>query len=80
MGGAKASTLIPTGAGIALLDEFSLWVERHDDPTMLQRKLSAGLPVANFGLKTWFRWQTLDRAIGAPGLGDGLEKAERVRI
>jgi hypothetical protein len=52
--------------------QFSLWVERHDDPAMLQRKLSAGVPVVNYGLKTWMRWQTLDRAIGAPGLGDGL--------
>ena len=52
--------------------QFSLWIERHDDPTMLRRKLSAGLPVVNYGFKTWMRWQTLDRAIGAPGLGDGL--------
>lgn len=52
--------------------QFSVWVERHDDPAMLQRKLSAGVPVVNFGLKTWLRWQSIDRAIGAPGLGDGL--------
>lgn len=52
--------------------QFSVWVERHDDPAMLARKLSSGTPVVNYGLKTWMRWQTLDRAIGAPGLGDGL--------
>jgi uncharacterized protein (TIGR04551 family) len=39
---------------------------------MLERKLSSGAPVVNYGLKTWMRWQTLDRAVGAPGLGDGL--------
>ncbi|HLT39184.1 MAG TPA: hypothetical protein VK034_23025, partial [Enhygromyxa sp.] len=52
--------------------QLSVWIERHDDPYMLARKLSAGTPVVNYGLKTWMRWQTLDRAIGAPGLGDGL--------
>ncbi|HVI00197.1 MAG TPA: TIGR04551 family protein [Enhygromyxa sp.] len=52
--------------------QFSVWVERHDDANMLQRKLSAGTPVVNYGLKTWMRWQNIDRAIGAPGLGDGL--------
>ena len=52
--------------------QFSVWVERRDDPTMLKRKLSSGMPVVNYGLKAWMRWQTLDRAIGAPGLGDGL--------
>jgi hypothetical protein len=52
--------------------QFSVWVQRHDDPSMLRRKLSSGNPVVNYGLKTWIRWQTVDRAIGAPGLGDGL--------
>jgi hypothetical protein len=52
--------------------QFSLWVERHDDDSMLKRKLSSGAPVVNYGLKTWMRWQNIDRAIGAPGLGDGL--------
>lgn len=52
--------------------QFSVWVERHDDQDMLQRKLSSGTPVVNYGLKTWMRWQNIDRAIGAPGLGDGL--------
>ncbi|NJK32628.1 MAG: hypothetical protein HC927_09580, partial [Deltaproteobacteria bacterium] len=52
--------------------QFSIWVTRHDDPAMLQRKLATGQPVINYGLRTWFRWQTLDRAIGTPGLGDGL--------
>ena len=53
--------------------QVSLWVERHDDPSMLRRKLSSGVPVVNYGLKTWMRWQSIDRAIGAPGLGDGLD-------
>jgi hypothetical protein len=52
--------------------QFSVWIARKDDPGMLRRKLSTGEPVVNYGLKTWFRWQNLDRAIGAPGLGDGL--------
>ncbi|PRP91818.1 hypothetical protein ENSA5_52550 [Enhygromyxa salina] len=52
--------------------QFSLWIERRDDPSMLRRKLSTGNPVVNYGFKTWMRWQTIDRAIGAPGLGDGL--------
>ncbi len=52
--------------------QFSIWLERRDDPDMLRRKLSGGAPVVNYGLKTWLRWQTLDRAIGMPGLGDGL--------
>lgn len=52
--------------------QFSLWVTRHDDPSMLRRKLSSGNPVVNYGLKTWIRWQTIARAIGTPGLGDGL--------
>jgi hypothetical protein len=52
--------------------QLSVWVERHDDASMLARKLSSGMPVVNYGLKTWMRWQTLDRAIGAPGIGDGL--------
>ncbi|NVB39175.1 TIGR04551 family protein [Pseudenhygromyxa sp. WMMC2535] len=52
--------------------QFSIFLERRDDPGMLQRKLSSGLPVVNYGFKSWFRWQTLDRAIGTPGIGDGL--------
>ena len=52
--------------------QFSLWIERHDDPSMLRRKLSSGNAVVNYGLKTWIRWQTLDRELGTPGLGDGL--------
>ena len=39
---------------------------------MPSSKSPAGTPVVNYGLKTWMRWQTIDRAIGAPGLGDGL--------
>jgi hypothetical protein len=52
--------------------QISLWLERHDNREMLERKLSTGVPVVNYGLKTWLRWQNLDRAIGTPGLGDGL--------
>lgn len=52
--------------------QFSLWVERHDDASMLQRKIASGNPVVNYGLKTWMRWQTIGREIGTPGLGDGL--------
>jgi hypothetical protein len=52
--------------------QFSAWISRHDDPSMLRRKLSSGNAVVNYGLKTWMRWQILDREIGTPGLGDGL--------
>lgn len=52
--------------------QFSAWIARKDDPAMLRRKVSTGEPVINYGLKTWFRWQSIDRAIGTPGLGDGL--------
>ncbi|WP_146659393.1 TIGR04551 family protein [Enhygromyxa salina] len=52
--------------------QFGVWIERRDDAAMLQRKLSSGTPVVNYGLKTWLRWQTIGRAIGTPGLGDGL--------
>ncbi|MCA9701057.1 MAG: hypothetical protein KC431_26255, partial [Myxococcales bacterium] len=54
------------------VNQFSVWLARRDDPAMLVRKLSSGTPVVNYGLKTWFRWQTVDRALGTPGLGDGL--------
>ena len=47
-------------------------LERRDSPSILQRKLSLGNPVLNYGLAAWFRLQTVDRSIGAPGLGDGL--------
>jgi hypothetical protein len=52
--------------------QLSAWIERHDDASMLRRKLSSGNPVVNYGLKTWMRWQTIGREIGTPGLGDGL--------
>ncbi len=52
--------------------QFSAFVQRRDDPAMLRRKISTGEPVVNYGLKTWFRWQNIDRAIGTPGLGAGL--------
>jgi hypothetical protein len=52
--------------------QFSAWIERHDDPSMLRRKMASGNPVVNYGLKTWIRWQTIGREIGTPGLGDGL--------
>ncbi len=71
----RGGNRIPAGLSAELYDnvhQFSFWVVRRDDPSMLRRKLSTGEPVVNYGLKTWFRWQTLDREIGAPGLGDGL--------
>lgn len=48
--------------------QVSAWIARRDDPSMLRRKLSAGVPVVNYGLKSWLRWQTLDAALGyTPG-------------
>ncbi len=52
--------------------QVSAFVERRDSPEMLRRKLSLGRPVLNFGFKVWYRTQDVDRAMGAPGLGDGL--------
>lgn len=58
--------------------QWTLAVERRDSPEMLQRKLSLGVPVVNYGFKNWLRWQIIDRVIGAPGLGDGLGTNGRV--
>jgi hypothetical protein len=52
--------------------QFRASIERRDTPDMLRRKLALDLPVFNYGLATWMRFQRLDRAIGSPGLGDGL--------
>ncbi len=52
--------------------QWRLSIERRDDPDMLRRKLSLGRPVVNYGFATWVRYQPIDRAIGSPGLGDGL--------
>lgn len=52
--------------------QASAFILRRDDPSMLRRKLSLGVPVVNYGAIAWMRLQYLDRAIGSPGLGDGL--------
>lgn len=52
--------------------QWSLSLERRDQPEMLRRKLSLGTAVVNYGLMNWLRYQDVDAAIGAPGLGDGL--------
>lgn len=40
--------------------QWSASIERRDDQEMLQRKLSLGSPVVNYGLKTWLRYQDVD--------------------
>ena len=71
--GAGNRTAVPFSAEFYdNVHQFSFWIARKDDNGMLKRKLSTGEPVVNYGLKTWFRWQNIDRAIGSPGLGDGL--------
>jgi hypothetical protein len=52
--------------------QWSLSAERRDQPEMLRRKLALGSVVLNYGLMNWLRYQDVDRAIGSPGLGDGL--------
>lgn len=42
---------------------------RRDDPAMLQRKLSLGRPVVNYGAIVWARYQAVDRITGVPGIG-----------
>ena len=44
--------------------QWSASVERRDDPEMLQRKLSLGTPVINYGLMNWFRYQDVDTVAG----------------
>lgn len=46
--------------------QWSLSIERRDDPDMLRRKLSLGTPVVNWGLMTWWRYQDVDKAFAAP--------------
>ena len=45
--------------------QLRLGIERRDAPDMLERKLSLGGPVVNYGLMTALRMQTLDRARAA---------------
>ena len=52
--------------------QWRLSILRRDDPAMLQRKLSLGRPVVNYGAIAWIRSQAVDRVTGSPGLGDGL--------
>jgi len=52
--------------------QWSVSLERRDDPDMLRRKVSLGNPVVNYGFMAWLRYQDIDNAIGSPGLGDGL--------
>ncbi len=52
--------------------QWRLSILRRDDPAMLQRKLSLGRPVVNYGAIVWIRSQAVDRVTGSPGIGDGL--------
>lgn len=52
--------------------QWSLSIERRDEPEMLERKLSLGNPVLNWGFITWLRYQDVDNALGTAGLGSGL--------
>jgi hypothetical protein len=52
--------------------QWSISLERRDDPDMLRRKVSLGAPVVNYGIMAWLRYQDVDDAFGSPGLGDGL--------
>jgi len=52
--------------------QWRVSILRRDDPAMLQRKLSLGRPVVNYGAIAWIRSQAVDRVTGSPGLGDGL--------
>lgn len=49
---------------------------RRDDPTMLQRKLSLGRPVVNYGAIVWARYQAVDRVTGTPGIGTARSELE----
>ncbi len=44
--------------------QWSISLERRDDPEMLKRKLSLGNPVFNWGVIGWLRYQDLDDAYG----------------
>lgn len=52
--------------------QWRVSILRRDDPAMLQRKLSLGRPVINYGAIVWLRSQAIDRVTGSPGIGDGL--------
>lgn len=52
--------------------QLFLSLERKDSPYALKQKQSLDVPVLNYGVAAWLRFQTVDRSIGAPGLGDGL--------
>lgn len=49
--------------------QWRLSLVRRDDPAMLQRKISLGRPVVNYGAIVWARYQAIDRVTGTPGLG-----------
>lgn len=49
--------------------QWRLSLLRRDDPAMLQRKLSLGRPVVNYGAIVWARYQAIDRVQGVPGIG-----------
>ncbi len=52
--------------------QWTLSLERRDDPDMLRRKLSLDDTVLNYGVMGMLRYQDVSRALGSPGLGDGL--------
>ncbi len=54
------------------VNQFSISIARRDAPDVLRRKISTGVAVVNYGMMNWIRFQKLDRAIGSPGIGDGL--------
>lgn len=55
--------------------QWRLSILRRDDPGMLQRKLSLGRPVVNYGAIVWARYQAVDRVTGVPGIGDARDPA-----
>ena len=56
--------------------QFRFGVERRDDPAMLQRKTSLGVPVVNYGAMGTLRQQTIDRAAGAASADDPTDAFE----
>lgn len=46
--------------------QWSLSLQRRDEPEMLKRKLSLGNPVVNYGLISWLRYQDVDDALPDP--------------
>ena len=53
--------------------QWRLSILRRDDPAMLQRKLSLGRPVINYGAIVWARYQAVDRVTGVPGIGSARD-------